>query len=144
MKHLIFFSLITSSLLFNSCKKPILGCTDTLASNYDESAVKDNGDCKYAADILFWYNSNGSSVTYSSSDVKFLLDGNSLGTSSASLGHTIAPTCDSTDVVKFNYDMAKNKSGIYTLQIRAASDNALIYTEVLNLVAAKCNIIELN
>ncbi|MTH18090.1 T9SS C-terminal target domain-containing protein [Flavobacterium sp. LC2016-01] len=43
MKKLIFFFL----LVFNSGFSQITGCTDSLASNYDETAIVNNGSCKY-------------------------------------------------------------------------------------------------
>jgi len=144
MKYFYILLLIPATLLFNSCKKPILGCTDTLASNYDETAAKDNGDCTYSADLLFWYNSGGAPVGYTSADVRFLIDGVSVGTSSASLGHSSEPSCETADVVKFNFAMLKNKAGIYSLEVRASTNNALLYTETLNLIASSCNKIKLN
>lgn len=144
MKHLFILLLVPASLLLNSCKKLQQGCTDTLASNYDKSAEMDNGDCKYAADILIWYDSNGSAVTYSASDVKFLVDGSVVGTSSASLGQSTPPNCTTPDIVKFNFEMAKNKAGIYALEIRLLSDNSLLYTEKLNLISSTCNFVKLN
>jgi hypothetical protein len=144
MKYFYIFLLISTPLLFNSCKKPISGCTDTLASNYNATAEKDKGDCIYSADLLFWYNSSGAPVAYTSVDVRFLIDGVSIGSSSASLGHSSEPSCETADVVKFNFDMLKNKAGIYSLEVRASTNNALLYTETLNIISSSCNKIKLN
>ncbi|MDQ6471043.1 T9SS C-terminal target domain-containing protein [Flavobacterium sp. LHD-80] len=43
MKKLVFFLIM----LFNSAFSQVTGCTDSLASNYDETAIANNGSCKY-------------------------------------------------------------------------------------------------
>lgn len=40
----------------SSCRKKIYGCADPLAYNFNPSATKDNGSCKYEGDLMFYYN----------------------------------------------------------------------------------------
>lgn len=42
-------------LIFNSCSKPVGGCTDADATNYDNLANEEDGSCIYAAKLSFWY-----------------------------------------------------------------------------------------
>ena len=52
--YLLIFLAIGASL--SSCRKKIYGCADPLAYNFDLSASKDNGSCKYEGDLMFYYN----------------------------------------------------------------------------------------
>ncbi len=47
---------IVSLAIFSSCRKKIYGCADVLAYNFNPSATKDNGTCKYTGDLMFYYN----------------------------------------------------------------------------------------
>jgi hypothetical protein len=104
MKKIIFIlAVITLGLSFNSCNKK--GCTDALASNYNEKSKKDDGTCNYTTplinfsfshdfdgtpvspsvfDQLNFTNSNGellsfTKLQYSISDIRFYLtDGDSI------------------------------------------------------------------
>lgn len=48
--NLFFYFVITCFFILASCKKE--GCTDPLATNYDENAKKDDGSCMYEHDSI--------------------------------------------------------------------------------------------
>ncbi len=56
----LFLLIIASISMFglSSCRKKINGCADPLAYNFNPSATKDNGSCKYEGDVMFYYNSS--------------------------------------------------------------------------------------
>ena len=54
------------SMLFSSCEKEeaeIYGCIHPSATNYSSYATADDGSCEYSGEVMFWYNSNGTSAT---------------------------------------------------------------------------------
>ena len=46
-----------------SCIDKIYGCTDASATNYNSTANVDNGTCSYMGKAMFWYNSTGTNAT---------------------------------------------------------------------------------
>lgn len=134
--HLLSIGIIATGLFFTSCKKE--GCTDTMAVNYDGSADQDDNSCTFDAELLFWYDSDMGSVPYNASDVTFYMNDVALGTSGGELARTDVPTCDSINVVKFDFDMKKNKAAFYEYEIRA-SNGTVITSKIVNITAGKCN-----
>ena len=70
MKKLSLFTALAVILSFSSCEEdPILGCTDTIAINYDALATEDDGSCEYLtnADLII------GSWTSDSSEVRMML-----------------------------------------------------------------------
>lgn len=140
--NLIYFaSALILGASFTSCKKE--GCTDQLASNYDSTAERDDESCVFNANVLFWYDQNTGTFPMDASDVNFYLDSKLLGTSSGFLDRPGIPTCDSANVVSFIYEMEKTKSGIYSLDIKARSNDSLLYTKTVNVAVGKCNTIDI-
>ncbi len=140
--NLIYFaSALILGASFTSCKKE--GCTDSLASNYDDSADRDDESCLFSANVVFWYDQNTGIFPMDASDVNFYLDSKLLGTSTGYLDRPGIPTCDSLNLVRFIYDMEKTKSGIFPLTIKARSNDSLLYTKTINVSVGKCNIIDI-
>lgn len=50
MKAFIVTVLLLIPIIFTSCKKPVKGCTDSIAENYSAKAEEDDGTCVYFAD----------------------------------------------------------------------------------------------
>ena len=46
--------IVTAALMLGSCGKNVNGCMDSTASNYNSSATKDDGTCKYTGNLMFW------------------------------------------------------------------------------------------
>jgi len=136
LSHLMSIGIIAAGISFTSCKKE--GCTDTIAVNYDESVDRDDNSCTYNSQILFWYDSDLGSVPYSASDVTFYMNGVALGSSTGELSRDEVPTCDSTNVVKFDFDMQKSKATFYEYQIRA-TNGTVLKSKTVNITAGKCN-----
>ena len=59
MKYLI-VSMLVLGLVSTSCKKE--GCTNPEASNYDEEADKDDGNCVFEGNLVFWYDHTAESI----------------------------------------------------------------------------------
>lgn len=46
-----------------SCIAKVYGCTDATASNYNSYANVNNGTCTYTGQAMFWYNTSGTNAT---------------------------------------------------------------------------------
>lgn len=141
LNQILFISLIASCSLFSSCKKK--GCTDSLASNYNDQADRDDESCTFNSEVLFWYDDSQGTLPFSASDVNFFLDTELLGTSTGELARTGVPTCDSVNIVRFPFEMGKTKSGIYAVEIKTITNGTVIYSDTINVFAGKCNTVNM-
>lgn len=141
LNQIFFATLLLFSVSFSACKKE--GCTDSLASNYNDQADRDDQSCTFSSDILFWYDASQGAFPVEASDVNFYVDSKLLGTSNGELARYGIPTCDSLNVVSFPFEMDKTKSGIYAIEIRTIVSPTTIYSDTVNIFAGKCNAINL-
>lgn len=107
MKKILLFSALLASFSFVSCKRK--GCTNEKATNYSESAKKDDGSCNFEANIVVWVTPfNGEAyIDNGITELKFYLDQELLGVFDPAV-HTSTgiPTCDGTEGQVFNVKLS--------------------------------------
>lgn len=102
----------------SSCKKE--GCTDPDATNYSESAKKDDCTCNYLADVAFWFSENTADNIQPlvfddgfNDHIKINIDANSYGTIDLSNFDSSTPTIEELTTINGSYisgfSMGKNK-----------------------------------
>ena len=87
----VLFSCNKATTTPSNTNKPVYGCTDPTATNYNSSATVNNGSCTYQGDATFWYSSGGSNATV----VVYTSGGNFTQTVNGSYYYTSAPACGS-------------------------------------------------
>jgi hypothetical protein len=116
----MFFALIVLTLAsLQSCKKEE-GCTDKSASNYSETAEKDDGSCKYKGSVVFWYNQATSNYLTSdppSQSLVFYVDGAVVGSTAANVYWNSAPTCGTNGSITVEKDLGTSKSKSYAYRV---------------------------
>lgn len=105
---LILFS--AAIIILPSCGKK--GCTDAQAKNYCEKCKKDDGSCTYEGKIIFWYNQTTANflVNDGATSLNYYVDGQLIGSSSASVYYTSSPSCTSNGHASQTKDLGKSKS----------------------------------
>lgn len=141
LNHMLYATALVMSFSFSACKKE--GCTDALASNYDNTVDKDDQSCTFGSDVLFWYDANQGSFPLEASDLDFYLDTKLLGSSTGELARQGIPTCDSINIVSFPFEMDKTKSGIYFVEVKTKVNPTTVFSDTVNIFAGKCNTIDL-
>ncbi|RFC54294.1 hypothetical protein [Brumimicrobium aurantiacum] len=101
---------LSGAMLFSSCKKE--GCTNPDADNYDASANISDKSCLYTTDVIFWLKEDQSNslVNDDIKKVDFYLNEEFLGNASTESFWDEAPTCDSTNVIRFSKELQKSNS----------------------------------
>ncbi len=130
-------------LFSTSCRKS--GCTDRDASNYSESAKKDDGSCTYRAQLIVWWKQDVAQnlINDQTTSLKLYANGVLGATSMANVFYPSIPHCDqqSQACLWYNFDLGKNKSQLINYEVRA-QDDWLYWTNTTTL-SAGCNTIEL-
>jgi hypothetical protein len=112
MKKIIYASLASVLMLttLNACKKE--GCTDSIATNYDEKADSDNGTCTYTGTVQFWYGKSTAEWFESVGiiSLKYYVDNQLIGSSAASVYFTGDPSCTQANVIRKTMDLGLLKS----------------------------------
>lgn len=139
----LFVAMLAFGAVMSSCKKE--GCIDVNAVNYDADAKKDNGTCTYEGSVVMWYGESTATnlVNDGATSLKYYVDGQLVGSSSADVYWTAAPECGQTSSVTIEKDLgiAKNKSYDYYVE----DQTGWKYWEgTLNFTANTCLALELN
>jgi hypothetical protein len=126
-----------------SCKKEE-GCTDKNATNYSESAEKDNGSCSYKGTIVFWYNGSTSEYLYnlSSESLTFYVGGNVVGSTAATQYWTGAPSCGANASITVERDLGTSKSKSYSYEV-VDNDGYQVWAGNVEFEANTCTAIQL-
>ena len=106
------------SMVAISCKKEE-GCTDKSASNFSETAEKDDGSCKYKGSVVFWYDAL-TALLMSAEGIEsltFYVDGAIVGSTAASVYWDSAPSCGANGTITVEKDLGASKSKSFTYSI---------------------------
>jgi hypothetical protein len=107
------------SLVAVSCSKEE-GCTDSSATNFSESAEKDDGSCKYKGSVVFWYNQATSNYLTSdppSQSLVFYVDGAVVGSTAANVYWNSAPACGTNGSITVEKDLGTSKSKSFAFKV---------------------------
>lgn len=95
---------VSTAIIFglDGCKKPVRGCMDSTATNYNSSADESDGSCAYSGKVVC-YLRGAMLSTFSStgtSTINFYIDGSFIGSLSASTQCLVGePPCSQTSNV---------------------------------------------
>ncbi|MFM2284803.1 MAG: hypothetical protein RLZZ543_300 [Bacteroidota bacterium] len=129
-------------LSFNSCKKE--GCTDADADNYDSAAKTDDGSCLYTGEVVFWYNgvSSDNMDLDGITSLTYYLNGEIVGSSSATVFWTGAPSCGQAGSITVSKDLGSDYSKSYTYSVKD-QDGVLIWDGTQVFTGNECTKVEL-
>jgi len=140
--------LITISITFlYSCRKDIAGCMDKDSTNYNESATKDDGSCKYSCNVLYWWKApfSDSCSTYGITTIKVYLDGTFKGALAvSSQSWATVPSCGASATITASVDMGSSKTKTVVEKAEYYMGTTLFTTVTSNLTlkANACNTTE--
>lgn len=133
----------TMSVVFTSCSK-VQGCMDADADNYDALAEEDDNSCVYSGSVVFWYGESAAEflINDGATALTYYVDGQIVGSTSASVFWTGAPDCgqDASLTVTKDLGNAKNKSYTYSIEDQTGLE---YWSGVANFTANTCVATEL-
>jgi hypothetical protein len=102
-----------------ACKKKE-GCMDAKATNYDEDAKKDCNCCTYEGEVVFWVNQTSASYISTpglATTLNYYVDGQFVGSTSASQYWTSAPNCGQNGSMTITKNLGESKSKAYSYSV---------------------------
>lgn len=96
------------------------GCMDAKATNYDEDAKKDCGCCTYEGEVVFWVGQSAASyisTTGLATTLNYYVDGQFVGSTSASQYWTGAPNCGQNGSMTITKNLGESKSKAYSYSV---------------------------
>lgn len=141
---LINLAVLTLAVLtFGSCKKE--GCTDTDATNFNESAKQDDNSCQYEGSVVLWYGQEVSDylVNDDAITLTYYVNGQIVGSSASSVYWLGKPSCGDNGSITITKDLSNTKSMSYTYSI-IDQTGFEYWSGVLNFTANTCLAVELN
>lgn len=127
---------------FAGCK--VDGCTDLDAVNYDPTADVFDGSCEYEGEIVLWYGQDVSAelLDWESASLSFYVDGQIVGSTSASVYWTAAPDCGDNASITITKDLGKSTALAATYEVVDDWGDTW-WSGVLNFEANTCTAVEL-
>jgi hypothetical protein len=97
-------------MVLSSCKKE--GCTDAIATNFNEEASKDDGSCTYDATVNFWYNQATSQNLQNDEIISLTVyvDNQVIGSYASNVFFNGSPSCGQSSLVSKSLDLGKAKT----------------------------------
>ena len=134
--------LIPAAFLFQSCHK---GCTDSVASNYDADAKKDDGNCTYNATVTFWY-TQSQSIAWSQSGVTslaFYVGDVMVGSSNydVSTYWVTAPNCGESGTINVTKNLGTSKTKDISWQVKD-QDAVVLKSGTWSATGGQCDLIQ--
>lgn len=101
------------ALLFFSCKKK--GCTDINATNYSESATKDDGSCYFEGSAVFWYDVTTQSIMnlYGITSLTYIIGNANTGTFQIDTVWSVAPPCGIEGSIGRTFEFYSNEPQVF-------------------------------
>ena len=120
MKKVIFFSTLILSLLLQSCKKPVTGCTNDKALNYNWQAEEDDYTCTFEVSGVFYHKEAFSQNLLDDgvNEINYYVNSELIGSKLPNAHFTYIPDCGNTEAIGFsrNIGTALSKNFNYILR----------------------------
>ena len=103
--------------IISSCKKK--GCTDSDAYNFNSSAKKSDGTCRFEGSFIFWM-ADSTAQKMQNDGIQTLtvyLDGDVIGQLNTSQSFVVAPDCGTTGAVSITKDLFSVKNRAFSFRI---------------------------
>lgn len=137
------FTIVSMFLIaFSSCKKK--GCTNPIATNYEEKAKKEDGSCTYEGYNVLWFNqeSAGNLLSDGVYDIYYYVNGTLVDSSYVTNTHETSPNCGEEYAVTITESLAsqtKGNASFYALD----QDGYQLWNGSLNFEAGVCISVQL-
>jgi hypothetical protein len=119
MRILSFILIILSIGLF-SCKKPVTGCTDENALNWNWKAEENDGTCTYEVKGVFYHKAPFSQnlIDEGKTQINYYVDGELIGSKLPNSHWTYIPDCGNTEAIGFSRNIGTSLSATYNYILR--------------------------
>ena len=128
MKYNFLFFLAISLVFLSACKKPVPGCTNSSAENFNYEAEEDDGTCSFRGSAVFYHDQATSQQLLNDgvTNVKLYVDGNFWDFMSPNVGFNFVPNCGHPDAMNMgNYGIGNVPSKSFTYTIKDQNENIL-------------------
>lgn len=133
-----------ASLTLMSCKKPVPGCMDENAENYNYLAEEDDGTCSYRGSAVFYHDMETSQNLLDDgvTNVKLYVDDVFFDAMLPNIGFNFVPGCSHPDAMNMeNYGIGSLPSKSFGYKIKD-QDNFLLSAGTFTISGNQCNAIE--
>ncbi|MGV6860666.1 MAG: hypothetical protein ACWA41_02790 [Putridiphycobacter sp.] len=103
-----------------SCKKPVKGCTDEKALNFNWQAEENDGTCTYEVRGVFYHKEPFSQnlIDNGVTEINYYLDGELIGSKLPFNHWSFIPDCGSTEAIGFTRNIGTSKFVSYNYILR--------------------------
>jgi hypothetical protein len=145
MKLTLLFA-IAAAFVLQSCKKPIPGCTDPNAENYNISAEENDGTCSYRGGAVFYHDAQTAQNLLDAgvTGMKLFVDNQFFDINIPNVSFNFVPTCSHPDALKVeNYGIGNNPSQSFSYRI-TDQDEVTLAAGIFSISGNDCTAIEWN
>lgn len=138
--------LALASFCILSCKKPVPGCMDVNAENYNYLAEENDGTCSYRGSAVFYHGLETSQNLLDAgvTNVKLYVDDVFFDAMSPNVHFTFVPSCSHPDAMLMeNYGIGNSPTKTFGYKIKD-QDNFLLSAGTFTISGNQCNAIEYN
>ncbi len=141
---LVFVGFIGLGIGLTSCDKPVKGCMDAMAKNFNANAEEDDGSCIFTADLVFWYNFPTSNFleVFGHTELHYYLDEKIIGEGGIKEPFIHAPDCFADSTISTSVDLANVKSKSFSYRVLNQNDDE-VWSGNVTLQADSCTQVRL-